>query len=541
VKALAAMVAALLVFALTPAPANATTANPSFGSTGSLTAARSNAAAVALGDGRVLVAGGCHYSAPQQHMGCTVPTAELYDPETETFGATGPMAYGRVYAAAAPLPGGKALIAGGANTEGVTPALTTAEVYDPEAETFSLTTSAPLTARWGAAAAALPDGRVLVAGGVGGFTGSNLSSAEIFDPETGTFSSTGSMSTSRRMALAAPLPDGRVLVAGGFGSGGSAEIFDPVSETFSSTGSMAGEASLIVAGAALADGSVLAFGDAGYTGFEAPRVRELQQYDPATGTFSLLSLASPPRSGMAVAPLPGGRLLVAGGAGDEPKAWLGHEIVPTAEIFVSAPSPQSDGLDFGAVPVSETTGPEAMTITNLGAQGLEVEAASLTGAAAADFEIVEDDCTDETLAFEESCELLISVTPSSAEPLTAAVQLTDNAPSSPQSFPLSANGEELPAPEAAPPVSQPVEDTGDDPESSPGQDPESSPASAPAASAPVPPSSADSPAAAAASGAAVAAPTQQVRRPCRRATKRPAARCSRPPAKRHRTRARHGS
>jgi hypothetical protein len=71
------------------------------------------------------------------------------------------------------------------------------------------------TPRRGPVAAALPDGRVLVAGGADGVN--YLSSAEIFDPASRTFSSAGvgSMSIPRDEAAAAPLPDGRVLVAGG--------------------------------------------------------------------------------------------------------------------------------------------------------------------------------------------------------------------------------------------------------------------------------------------------------------------------------------
>lgn len=525
-KGLVATVVAVLGMALAPA-AYATTANPYFEATGSLYEARSHATAVALGNGSVLVAGGCHYFHPKQHEGCTVATAEVYDPEEGTFTPTGTMTIGRAFAAGAPLPGGKALIVGGANTE--SPVYASAEIYDPESETFTATGSMA-TVRWGAAAAPLPDGRVLVAGGAGGFSTPGLASAEIYDPETGEFSPTGSMSTPRRMPVAAPLPDGRILVAGGYESSGTAEIFDPESETFSSTGSLAGFW-MINWGTALADGSVLLFGDGGSPAFGLPRERDLELYDPASGTFSVLSLASPERSDMAIAPLPGGRVLAAGGSSENPEAWLGHRVVPTAEIFVSAPSPQSDGIDFGSVPVSETSGPEVMTVTNRGAQPLEVETASLTGADAADFEIVADECSSETLAFGESCELSIAVTPSAEASLSAAVQLTDNAPSSPQSFPLTANAEEAPALLAAEPGSQPDEDG-------------AAPAEAvPATAADDPAGSAGSPATTTASNAAAqaATPAHRIKRPCRRARKRATARCPRPLAKHHRARARHAS
>jgi hypothetical protein len=97
-----------------------------------------------------------------------------------------------------------------------------------------------LTGREYAVAAPLPDGRVLIAGGVG-VGGAVLDSAEVFDPRSETFSATGSMTTARADAVAAPLPDGRVLVAGGYDAANelsTAEVYDPSTGTFSATGSM---------------------------------------------------------------------------------------------------------------------------------------------------------------------------------------------------------------------------------------------------------------------------------------------------------------
>ncbi|MCI0607991.1 MAG: hypothetical protein L0Z71_02880, partial [Anaerolineae bacterium] len=85
-------------------------------------------------------------------------------------------------------------------------------------------------ARAGHAAALLNDGRVLVAGGLGG--SGSLSSAEVYDPATGTWSATASMINARDRFPATRLADGRVLVVGGgYDLSGSccAELFDLLS------------------------------------------------------------------------------------------------------------------------------------------------------------------------------------------------------------------------------------------------------------------------------------------------------------------------
>ena len=82
------------------------------------------------------------------------------------------------------------------------------------------------------------DGRVLV---TGGYNGGFLASSEIYEPWSGTWSSTGSMMTSRYNHRAAQLPDGRVLISGGSNASGglaSAEIYDPWLGSSSLTGSM---------------------------------------------------------------------------------------------------------------------------------------------------------------------------------------------------------------------------------------------------------------------------------------------------------------
>ena len=77
-------------------------------------------------------------------------------------------------------------------------------------------------------AALLPNGLVLVAGGVdsNGAEDVLLSSAELYDPKTGAFSTTGPMETGREFFTATTLGNGDVLVVGG-SSQASAELYRP--------------------------------------------------------------------------------------------------------------------------------------------------------------------------------------------------------------------------------------------------------------------------------------------------------------------------
>jgi hypothetical protein len=184
-----------------------------FSMTGSMTTARDGPTAILLSDGRVLIAGG---NATPGNGWKPIASAELYNPMTGKFTATGTMTTARSGDTATLVPDGRVLIAGGFGSDGNV--LASTELYDPQTGSFSPTGSMA-TVRLDHTATLLPDGRVLIAGGADapddGLAANILASAELYDPKTGTFSPAGSMATARQLQTATLLLDGRVLIAGG--------------------------------------------------------------------------------------------------------------------------------------------------------------------------------------------------------------------------------------------------------------------------------------------------------------------------------------
>jgi WD40 repeat protein len=270
--------------------------NPATGTwapTGSMAVARVFALAVLLQSGRVLVAGGDNAG-----------SAELYNPATGAWAPTGNMHTGHAGGTITLLPSGKVLVAGGNDA--------TAEVYDPATGTWTETTPISV-ARANQTATLLPNGTVLVAGG--GDQGTIQASAEIYNPTTGFWTATGSMTVARQLQTASLLRNGTVLVAGGLSTSAccltpplaSAEIYDPTTGRWTATGSMTAGQYRATA-TLLMDGRVLAVNDAG------PFSAEL--YDPATGVW-LPGRMLTARQYHTATLLATGQVLVAGGTGED--------------------------------------------------------------------------------------------------------------------------------------------------------------------------------------------------------------------------------
>ena len=187
---------------------------------------RSNHTATLLDDGRVLVAGGGGKG--------YLASAEVYDPASGTWTATGDMAVGRGDFTASLLTDGNVLVVGGLNHNGGGVEWASAELYDPVSGTWT-TTGNMGEARYAHTASLLRNGRVLVAGGFNtDFSGRAvpLASAELYDPSSGSWSPTANLVEAHSGSTATLLLDGRVLLLSG-GAGfndeplSAAELYDP--------------------------------------------------------------------------------------------------------------------------------------------------------------------------------------------------------------------------------------------------------------------------------------------------------------------------
>ncbi len=311
--------------------------------TGNLNAARVLHTATLLQNGKVLVVGGENNSSPGYNP---LNSVELYDPSTGSWSRAGNLMTARYGHTATLLPNGKVLVAGGLGcSDGPFGRscflLSSAELYDPATDTFSMTGSLPTTP-YLSTATLLPNGRVLVAGGqlfqCGSFVCIQVpnNSAELYDPTTGTWTATGNLNTARYYHSATLLPGGKVLVAGFYDdnaqtASNSAELYDPATGVWSNTGNLV-EAVGAHTGTLLPNGKVLSAG--GFTSDGNPSKPEL--YDPATGIWTITADLNILRYGHTATLLLTGKVLVAGGSSEY-----------TAELYDSGTSPnQIDDTQF---------------------------------------------------------------------------------------------------------------------------------------------------------------------------------------------------
>ena len=278
--------------------------DPAWTTTTGMAVPRYSHTATLLTTDKILVAGG---SSPY------TSSAELYDQATGTWSLTGSMASVRRWHTATLLKTGKVLVAGGTSKDY---ALSSAELYDLSTGKWT-STGSMAEARKKQTATLLGSGKVLVVGGEESSAYSYaLASAELYDPVTGKWGSTGSMAKRRTNHTATLLKTGKVLAAGGYedfwwGSTplSSAELYDPVTGKWAFTGSMA-NARYDHTASLLGPGSVLV------TGGNNPPLSSAELYDPAVFKWTSTGSMAKARKKHTATLLKTDRILIAGGASD---------------------------------------------------------------------------------------------------------------------------------------------------------------------------------------------------------------------------------
>jgi N-acetylneuraminic acid mutarotase len=301
-----------------------------------------------LADGRVLAVGGI--AGPPSTPAAGVASAEIFDPAAGAWTPTGSMREARFAHSASLLPDGKVLVAGGNAVRSAQSnrALRTCEIFDPA--TGQWTPAAPLNdARFGHPAVVLGDHRVLVVGGVvavgrGRYTA--LGYCEVYDPNAGTWTPTGSLATPRKSHQATLLADGTVLATGGDIVGlqdwhinpyslWSSEVFTVGTGVWSAGADMPygrshHRAVKVGTKALIAGGTDDSSFDIGY--------QHADSYDPAAKTWTTVATVVG-RWAPAAVVLNDGRVLLAGGITRSGAAApvVGEAVVtPTTEIFTPA-------------------------------------------------------------------------------------------------------------------------------------------------------------------------------------------------------------
>lgn len=298
---------------------------------GHLQEARNATNVVVVGTGDVLVVGSDYQTSWLSACGAATngsDSVEIGDPSAQTWEKTDSLSAPREAPVVVALRDGQTLMTGGQRGENFEPAaFSSTYVFDPSTRRWSRS-GLLNTARSGAAGVALPDGRVLVAGGVfldAATTPRILDSAELWDPGSGRRSRTGRLAEPRLDASAVALTDGRVLIVGGIArredaplEQASAEVYDPLSGQWSSAGTLeAARPGFVLV--ALADGGALAAGGLGNRGLgERLPVPTVERFDPVSNTWSAAADLPVAVAGAAAVRLADGLVLIAGGSARPP-------------------------------------------------------------------------------------------------------------------------------------------------------------------------------------------------------------------------------
>jgi hypothetical protein len=274
--------------------------------TGNMPSGRFGHTATLLDNGAVLVTGG--YSTNSIRV---LKSALLYDPSTGTWSDTGSMTVARIYHCAVLLPNGEVLISGGETKLALddTPEspTNTAEIYNPSTGTFTAT-GGMNDARFGAQLTLLQNGDALIAGGGTGDAGC-----------TAEFFSNGQWTLTSPLAVCGVSQESAALLRSGdvlIGAGANSQFYDPSTNVWQPT---LGAADINIGPLALLDtGEVLVAGEtpaliAGEASPAEPGSSTSALYDPSTNEWTPTGSLEQSLNGLTLTPLSNGKVLAVGG------------------------------------------------------------------------------------------------------------------------------------------------------------------------------------------------------------------------------------
>jgi len=326
---------------------NTITAGPTLG-TGQ---DRAGATATLLQNGMVLIAGGSSTSSGIRK------DAVLYNPATNTFSTlASQLSTSREFATATLLANGKVLIAGGLDGPAAdpSPVTQTTDIFDPTTDTFTPGPSMS-SPREHAAAVALGNGTVLIAGGDSGGTANALRSTDIYNLSTNTFDSGGgpAMGHPRTLLMAATLYTGDALFAGGNADGTSdntAEVYSLKNNTFSNPAAMANGGRQNGTATLLPNGNVLIAGGFIVAPDSSPQsLKSTELFVTASSAFQSPRSVSmnTARDDMTANLTPSGTVLIAGGDQATTSASLSSTELYFANSDTFAPVAITQSLSVG--------------------------------------------------------------------------------------------------------------------------------------------------------------------------------------------------
>lgn len=333
-----------------------------------LTAQATGSFVPALNQPSVPILGGGTAVAPNNELlfvGGSGPVAQRYKNRTEEWELAGVSFGVGLLSQTTGLADGRVLFTGGVDTAGQ--ATSAAAVFDPVTQTT--TTLSMAFPRAGHGASRMGNGKVLITGGLQAFDLSNpltlltglQVTTEIFDPVTNTFAPGPNMLEARALHTSTTLTNGQVLIAGGISLlpivniptvSSTAYRFNPTTSSFGLPAFMNGARFLHTA-APLSNGRVLLVGGLtlDFTTFlTSGQITDLVigtrtdcqmfQVGGFFGTFTTVNGMQVGRAGAAVAPLPNGGALIAGGFElqiDAANSVLVANATATADRFAQTP------------------------------------------------------------------------------------------------------------------------------------------------------------------------------------------------------------